>query len=178
MRDELTVIAAGRHSRLEEVLEKALENVPFERFDITDGQPLPPLQNRRVLFAVSVGIAGLDENVCRLLNSGSNAYNWVQGETYPVLNTAPVAVSGDLNVSGASAVPIITVASAPSEGATLVIVQYSGNQQTDVKTVSVAADGTFTPDTPFAHKDGCTYKTFLLNPDTSSPLSPAAWLSK
>lgn len=67
MRDELTVIAAGRHSRLEEVLEKALENVPFERFDITDGQPLPPLQNRRVLFAVSVGIAGLDENVCRLL---------------------------------------------------------------------------------------------------------------
>ena len=118
------------------------------------------------------------ENVCRLLNSGSNAHNWVQGETYPVLNTAPVAVSGDLNVSGASAVPIITVASTPSEGATLVIVQYSDDQQTDVKTVPVAADGTFTPDTPFAHKDGCTYKTFLLDPDTSAPLSPAAWLSK
>lgn len=67
MTDKLTVVAAGRHGRLEQVLEKALENVPYERFDITDGQPLPPLQRRRVLFAVSVGIAGLDENVCRLL---------------------------------------------------------------------------------------------------------------
>lgn len=67
MTDKLTVISAGHHVRLEEVLQKALENVPFERFDITADQSLPPLQNRRVLFAISVGLAGLDTSVCRLL---------------------------------------------------------------------------------------------------------------
>lgn len=68
MTSELTVVCAGHHPRLDAVLAFALRGVPHSCFDLHEG-PLPPLTGRRVLFAVAVGMAGLDETVMRLLVS-------------------------------------------------------------------------------------------------------------
>ena len=55
MTNELLVIAAGHHARLETVLQTALQGVPFRRYDMASGA-LPELRQRRVLFAVAVEI--------------------------------------------------------------------------------------------------------------------------
>lgn len=61
----LLVISAGEHARLREILSAALEGIPCEI--VSAAEALPPLQGRRVLFALSVGEIGLDADVCRLL---------------------------------------------------------------------------------------------------------------
>ena len=66
MTNELLVVTAGRHARLEAVLKTALQGVPFRRYDMAGGA-LPDLRQRRVLFAIAVDQAGIDPEVCRLL---------------------------------------------------------------------------------------------------------------
>lgn len=61
----LIVISSGEHARLREILSTALNGIPHETFFCTEA--LPPLQNRRVLFALSVGEIGLDADICDLL---------------------------------------------------------------------------------------------------------------
>lgn len=49
MTNELLVVTAGRHARLEAVLKTALQGVPFRRYDMAGGA-LPDLRQRRVLL--------------------------------------------------------------------------------------------------------------------------------
>ena len=62
----LTVVSAGQDSRLQALLELALTGLPYEPVEIGAG-PLPDLSHRRVLFAISSGKYGLDEEICKLL---------------------------------------------------------------------------------------------------------------
>ena len=64
MTDEIIVIRAGQSPRLNAVLTHALRNVPHT---VYDADALPALQNRRVLFAVSVEPFGMNEQTVRLL---------------------------------------------------------------------------------------------------------------
>ena len=88
-----------------------------------------------------------------------------------------IKLSGSVTVSGTSARAGVTVENFFGTAATLIVTQYSGDQMKAVQTVSVTADGTFAPDNPFTHAEGCTYKAFLVNADTYAPLCAAAPLS-
>lgn len=66
IKDDLLVISCGAHSRLEKVLDFALAGLRFERFEMLK-DTLPSLRQRRVLFALSVGSAGMDQSICALL---------------------------------------------------------------------------------------------------------------
>lgn len=61
----LTVLLEGAHPRLNNVLQTALAGIAFDT--VPAAGPYPSLQNRRVLFALSVGKAGLDPEICALL---------------------------------------------------------------------------------------------------------------
>jgi hypothetical protein len=56
--------------------------------------------------------------------------------------------------------------------ATLMVAQYEGSKMVDVQTKAVSADGTYTMD-QLTHKDGCTYKAFLVNSTSYAPLCKA-----
>ena len=56
--------------------------------------------------------------------------------------------------------------------ATLMVAQYNGGKMVDVQTMTVSADGTYTMD-KLTHKDGRTYKAFLVNSTTYAPLCAA-----
>lgn len=62
----LLVVLAGSHARLSAALAEALVGVPHERAVVGPG-PVPCLQKRRVLFALSVGECGLDGDICKLI---------------------------------------------------------------------------------------------------------------
>lgn len=62
--DEVVAVSVGQHQRLAGVLEYALTAAPHT---VCTLDTLPPLTGRRVLFAVSLGPDGLDEDFCRLL---------------------------------------------------------------------------------------------------------------
>ena len=108
-----------------------------------------------------------------------NNGHWTQDvdDDYPVLGDPPVSISGKVTVTGTSATASVTVEDLSGK-AILIIAQYSGDQMKAAQTVSVTADGTFAPDNPFTHAEGCTYKAFLLNADTYAPLCAAAPLSE
>lgn len=78
MTDKLTVLCAGTGSRLEPVLQAALENVPYEMHQITSEQ-LPQLQNRRVLFALAVDDGGISVPICHLLSALRKNQQCLQG---------------------------------------------------------------------------------------------------
>ena len=92
---------------------------------------------------------------------------------------API-ISGTVAVTGTSAVTDVQVENYfYGDEAFLLIVQYSADQQmTAIQPVSVTNSGTVTPDNPFTHAEGCTYKAFLVNADTYAPLCAAAPLSE
>jgi len=115
-----------------------------------------------------------DGTVLALLNNG----HWTQGVdgAYPVLGDPPTSISGTVTVTGTTAAASVTVEELSGK-AILIVAQYSGGQMKAVQTVSVTADGTFTPDNPFTHAEGYTYKAFLVNADTYAPLCAAAPLS-
>ncbi len=61
----MIVIRAGNRARLGETLGYALAGIPHETASAAG--PLPPLNGRRVLFALSVNEFGFDADVCALL---------------------------------------------------------------------------------------------------------------
>lgn len=62
----LLVLLAGRSTRLNAVLARALAGVACEQVRLGQSR-IPPLTGRRVLFAVSVGEHGMDTDICTLL---------------------------------------------------------------------------------------------------------------
>lgn len=76
MTDEIIVIRAGRSPRLDAVLTHALQDVPHAVFD---ADALPELREQRVLFAVSVGPFGMDEQTVRLLTHIRRNPNCLEG---------------------------------------------------------------------------------------------------
>lgn len=64
--NELVLISAGRHGRLADVLTFALQGLSYETVRLED-DPLPLLQGKRLLFALSVGRFGLDDALCGLV---------------------------------------------------------------------------------------------------------------
>jgi len=66
MSEELTLISVGRHARLQAVLDYALEGLSPAVLR-PDGGPLPPLRGKKLIFALSLGVCGIDESFCRLL---------------------------------------------------------------------------------------------------------------
>ena len=96
--------------------------------------------------------------------------------TCDVLFVLETTISGKVTVTGTTATASVTVEELSGK-AILIVAQYSGGQMKAVQTVSVTADGTFAPDNPFTHAEGCTYKAFLVNADTYAPLCAAAPLS-
>ena len=60
--------------------------------------------------------------------------------------------------------------------ALLIVAQYSGDQMTAVQILTVTTEGIFTPENPFTHADGCTYKAFLVDTDSCEPLCEATAL--
>lgn len=114
-----------------------------------------------------------DGTVLGLLNNG----HWTQGEDdeYPVLGNPPTSISGSVTVSDTSATASVTVEELSGK-AILLIAQYSGGQMTAAQILAVTAEGTFTPENPFTHADGSTYKAFLVEEDSCEPLCEAALL--
>lgn len=80
--DEVIAISVGRSRRLTEVLAYALATTPHRVCTLED---LPPLAGRRVLFAVSLGPWGLDEDFCRLLRLLRSGQIDLDGATGSVL---------------------------------------------------------------------------------------------
>ena len=96
-----------------------------------------------------------------------------------VPGAAPAATTlrGAVTVDGTSAKAEVTVEHLSSGAqALLIVAQYSGNQMTAAQILTVTAEGTFTPENPFTHADGCTYKAFLVDTDSCEPLCEAAAL--
>ena len=94
-----------------------------------------------------------------------------------VPGAAPAATTlrGAVTVDGTSAKAEVTVEHLSSGAqALLIVAQYSGNQMTAAQILTVTAEGTFTPENPFTHADGCTYKAFLVDTDSCEPLCEAA----
>ena len=114
-----------------------------------------------------------DGTVLALLNNG----HWTQGEDddYPVLGDPPTSISGTVTLTGTSAAASVTVEELSGK-AILIIAQYSGDQMTAAQILAVTAEGTFTPENPFTHADGSTYKAFLVEEDSCEPLCEAALL--
>lgn len=63
---DVLVISSGPHRRLKAVLDHALEGVNAEHVGAADFLQAAPA-GRRIVFAVSLGLFGLDESFCRLL---------------------------------------------------------------------------------------------------------------
>ena len=78
--NELTVISAGRHVRLSGILENALAGLPCEVFRMEQAI-LPPLPGRRIVFAVSLDIAGMDEAFCRLIRQLRSSHDLLRDAT-------------------------------------------------------------------------------------------------
>lgn len=85
---DLLVVSVGVHQRLETVLAYALEGAIVERVSAVDFLSAAPA-GKRIVFAVSLGPSGLDEDFCRLLRDlrthpdcleGSAAVLLVDGE--------------------------------------------------------------------------------------------------
>ncbi len=64
--DKLLVLRAGPPGRLDGVLAAALAGLPREDCQVKDDLP-PALSGRILLFSISLGPTGLDEDFCRLL---------------------------------------------------------------------------------------------------------------
>ena len=96
-----------------------------------------------------------------------------------VPGAAPAATTlrGAVTVNGTSAKAEATVEHLSSGAqALLIVAQYSGNQMTAAQILTVTAEGIFTPENPFTHADGCTYKAFLVDTDSCEPLCEATAL--
>ena len=78
MTDELLVISTGRHGRLAQILSYALDGVACQMVT-PGGAALPPMQNRRLVFAVSLGVLGLEEGFCRLVRQLRAAPDLLRG---------------------------------------------------------------------------------------------------
>ena len=81
-------------------------------------------------------------------------------------------ISGSVDIGGTSASVSVTVENLSDSEATLMVAQYEGSKMVDVQTMTVSADDTYTMD-QLTHKDGCTYKAFLVNSTTYAPLCAA-----
>ena len=63
---QLTLVSMGRHTRLGDALEHALDGIPFSTLRVDDLEAAA-LTNRRLLFALSVDASGLEPDYVRLL---------------------------------------------------------------------------------------------------------------
>jgi len=112
-----------------------------------------------------------------MVNPGDSTEALIYINMNDVPGAAATTLSGSVTISGSSAKANVRVENFSGSEATLIVAQYSGGQMKAVQTVSVTTGGSFAPDNPFTHADGCTYKAFLVNADTYVPLCAAAPLS-
>ncbi|MCI8525169.1 MAG: NAD(P)H-dependent oxidoreductase [Oscillospiraceae bacterium] len=83
MEAKLLVISAGTHRRLGEVLAYALAGIDHET--VTPAALPPALAGRRVVFAVSAGAWGLEEDFCRLVRRLRESPDCMEGSSAVVL---------------------------------------------------------------------------------------------
>lgn len=65
MRETITIVSAGRHTRLGDVLERAVDDLPFETADAS-ALSGADWAGKRLLFAVSAEPSGANEALCAL----------------------------------------------------------------------------------------------------------------